>query len=323
LAFPPAGSRYGPDLFVTSFTEDNNNDPNANDYVYDVSSSGKVRPFADLPPQADPQDLAFPPEGSPFGDYLYVSSNNRPAIQRIDPEGHWSDFTSPGAMGEPNGIAFGHDAQFGDYLFVGNSTAPPADIVRVDPSGGTSPFVDAGYGPAGVAFGSGAAFGSNLYFADSFTGSHSVFTADPAGHVSTPFVRFDGKPNGLRFGRGGPFGTDLYVDVVQTDGSTSIDRVQPDGVATPFVSATTPTSSVGALEFSPDGTSLFISDYARGVIYRVTSAVAPPTISLDSPGDGSQLSANDAVLVTGHASADEPEAKVARVTVDGVPVGNC
>ncbi|HMC64995.1 MAG TPA: PKD domain-containing protein, partial [Gemmataceae bacterium] len=68
LGFAAAGSRYGPDLFVTSGDETEV----TNDQILTVSDSGTVRLFATLLPQADPGDLEWPTLPSPFGDFLFV-----------------------------------------------------------------------------------------------------------------------------------------------------------------------------------------------------------------------------------------------------------
>src|SRR5262249_36649766 len=196
LAFAPRGSRYGPDLCVASGDGDYGANPSIPDRIVTVSATGVVRLFSTLLDEADPADLDFSTAGSPFGDFLYVSANNRDngrpgdwggTIQRIDPQGVWSDFTSldskeyPGetAMGEPGGIAFGPGGSFGTDLYVANANNHPADIVRVDSTGVVRHFVDdgvfgGGLAPASLAFGPGGAFSTDLYFADSATGSMTI-----------------------------------------------------------------------------------------------------------------------------------------------------
>lgn len=156
LAFPPSGSQFGSDLFVGAGKLQATASQFGDDYVLRISSDGMVVPFATLLPEADPVALKFPPNGSPFGDYLFVSCNNRDGgrlgdyggtIQRVDTFGNVSDFTpvgEPAGFSEPAGMAFGPGGDFGTDLYVANCQNPPADIYRVSTAGALTVFYDDG-----------------------------------------------------------------------------------------------------------------------------------------------------------------------------------
>jgi FG-GAP-like repeat len=160
LAFAPEGSVFGPDLYVGSALW-SNNEPGGDpgqllaDSIFTISKSAKKQLFATLVGEADPDGLEFPPLRSPFGDFLYVSANNRDfyqpgscggVIQRVDINRNVFDFTSlngcNGGLSEPCGIAFGPGGGFGIDLFVANSSGAPGDIVRVFPDGRIATFFD-------------------------------------------------------------------------------------------------------------------------------------------------------------------------------------
>jgi hypothetical protein len=234
---------------------------------------------------------------------LYLSANNRDGgrpgdaggtIQRISPSGTVEDFSDvglPNGPGEPAGIAFGRGALFGDDLYVTNGSDLPGDILRVNAAGTTTPFVNdgitgwyVGLAPFGLAFRPGGSFGDGLYFID-FGGDGNPATslmriADSSGNVSSPFGAFSFNPRSLEFAPGGPFGTDLYVAAHDAQGG-SIYRVTSDGNSTHFASGFQ-SFTVDALQFSPDGTDLFVADYAAGILHRITSVV-PPQLHIASP----------------------------------------
>ncbi len=294
LAFAPVGSVFGSDLFVGSLNEPGNvTNPTINDNIFSVSATGTVTLFAALVPEADPNGLEFPPVGSPFGDFLFVASNNRDGgqlgdqggtIQRVDPAGNVSDFTAiglPQGLGEPASMAFGPGGQFGTDLFVANSNDLPADIVRVDPSGSIQSFVNdtqffSGLAPCDLEFAPGGAFGSDLYFSDFGEACNCLRIADTTGNITSPFVTLPGRSD-LEFSPGGPFGNDLYVAVTEAGGG-SIFRVQSDGAFSLFASGFVVFSCTDALEFSLDGSALFVADFDGNTVYKITAA--------DIDGDG-------------------------------------
>lgn len=286
VAVAPTGSSLadpaGPTAYVASLIS--GQEPGQPDKIYQISPDDSVASFSDLLPEADPIDLAFPPSGSSFPDQLYVAANNRDgglpndcggAVQSIASSGAWSDFTSltstipcsgdfATAITEPSGIAFSQaPTSFGDTLVVSNSDDEPFSIARVSPNGVASPLLQANLRPLSVAFSSNPAYGDKLYFQDAMT--TSIMTYDASGTISL-FAPLYGRS--LTFAPGGLFGTDLFIS--QGD---SVSRLLPDGTVVPFA---TGFNVVGGLAFSPDGSSLFITDFAADVVYRVESAYPKP-----------------------------------------------
>jgi hypothetical protein len=264
--------------------------------------------FITLPGEPDPVALEFPPVGSPFPEALYISSNNRDggkiqafggigdcggAIQVADRFGTVTDFTSltstlpcgtppvdvQTALPEPMGLAFGPGGAFGTDIYIANSSDLPADIMRVDTTGAASIFLSDGkssplgtfgFAPYDVEFGPGGDFGSNLYFTDAGERCNCIRIADAAGVFGAPFVTLPGTPLAIEFGRGGGFGYDLYVALL-IPGNSSVFRVKADGtlslVATGFVGF----QVADQLEFSPDGSALYVADFSGNTIYKITS----------------------------------------------------
>lgn len=349
LAFAPPGSPFGPDLFVGGGQYQSTEDPAqqiGNDFVVRISSSGVVTPFAILLPEADPGSLAFPLRDGPFGDFLYVSSNNRDGgkpldqggtVQRINPAGNVTDFTPvglPNGPGEPAGIAFAPGGIWGTDLYVANSSDDPGDILKVNPAGTVSTFVhdgkfsfcsQNGFAPSLLAFGRGGAFGSDMFFSDSGEGCNCIRRAAPDGSVSIPWITLPGVPASLKFGPGGVLGQDLYVGILTTNANStgtsisisgSILRVKADGSMSVFASGLVGLSTT--MEFSTDGAALFIGDFVRNRIYRITPAL--PRIAISSPPDSAEFVAGNAVLVSGQAQAPSNGNSIQLVTVNGSSV---
>jgi hypothetical protein len=294
IARPPAGSAFGSDLFVGL-----HHSTSAPDEIVRLSGGGGVTPFATLLAEADPVSLAFPPTESAYGDFLYVSANNRDngrlgdcggAIQRVDVSGVVTDFTPltsttpcPGssaltALGEPGGIVFGTGTPFGDVLFVTNSSDPPADVLTVGVTGAVTPFVNDGlFYPNGKAFwnlalSAGGPFGTRFYASDAGLSNHPaqchcLRTIDPDGTVGASFAAPGGAPFGSAFGPGGAFGTELYVNF-----GLSIYRVAPDGTTSLFATgfaATQPGIAALDLLFSDGGSALYVASVGADLVYRI------------------------------------------------------
>jgi hypothetical protein len=279
------------------------------DYVLKVSTGGTISIFATLLPESDPVALEFPPEGSDFGNSLYASANNRDGgrlcvwpgdyggtMVRIDSIENFCDFTNlgiesnscsrpsssnschtsvlTGGLGEPVGFDFGPGGTFGIGLFVANSTDPPGDIATVDSGGNVAGFLEAGNSPGDVEFGPGDSFGSDLYFVNIFDRSIWIAASDHSVSLFVTLPSDSGAEIGrdIEFAAMGPFGGDLYAAVSGTSSAPGtggiIYRVKADKSFSAFATGFSGLS-YDAMEFSPDGTALFVADHTTKKIYKI------------------------------------------------------
>jgi RHS repeat-associated protein len=343
LSVPPVGSEFGTDLYVATYHPGTTL---ANELIYRISKTGGVSIFTTLLPEADPGSLIFPPRGSVYGNYLYVSSNNRDGerpgdqggtIQRIDLTGAVADFTPVGlplGLGEPAGLAFGNGLGFGQDLYAANGSDPPGKIVKISPTGELSVFLNdgiffpakpVGLQPVHLVFSDGGDFGSELYFAEfDFNGNAAnqlrKMTAD--GIVSDPILQLQGEPEGIRFSRGDIFGENLYIGVSgPTQVGGSILRVNTDGTSTTFASGFQRLIAE-SLVFDETRDKMYVADWAGNRIYRI-SKIAPPVLTIASPVPGVIFDGGAKVLVTGSARAQNTSSSgnsLSSVTVNRMPV---
>jgi len=105
VAFPPESSNFGPGMYVSSAVHPDSR----KDFIYRISPEGDIKQFATLPGESSPVDIEFAPPSSEFGDFLYVSANNRDGgrwgdqggtILRVDSQGNVTDFTPVGLQPE-------------------------------------------------------------------------------------------------------------------------------------------------------------------------------------------------------------------------------
>jgi len=300
LALAPPTGPFGENLYVASAYLSEPIGLGLPDSVMRVSPDGVTHHFAQLshayPAEPDPVALEFA-SGAGFGTDLYVSCNNLDfgqdwdkggSILRIDHAGAVS-FLTPSAppciVGEPCAFDFGRGGSFGTDLFLANSSDFPYDITTITPAGQIGTYkVNAGYVPFEAEFGPGGDFTSNLYFHDYYL--DAILTADASGGVSE-FVSLPFRPGDLEFSPGGPFGTDLYV-YAKLEDECSIFRIHPDGSYEKFAGGLSGmTMAVGGrcpqqdgLEFSPDGNELFVADYDRNTVWRITAG-RPMTVHVD------------------------------------------
>jgi RHS repeat-associated protein len=334
LAFAPAGSAFGSDLYVASPNPELVGDDEA---VFKVRPDGVATRLATFPAEADISTLEFAPAGSQFGGYLYVSANNlddnRPgdfggAILRVDPSGKVTDLTAhglPDGPGEPGGFAFGRGV-YGDQIYLANSTDVPASVIRVQRTGTLDAFVNTpDYGPWVIAMAPEGPWGGRLYTTE-WT-SNVIRSIGPDGALVneiTTLPATNGQSQLARasaFATGGAFATDLFVMVPQPDGPTIL-RVRRSGEWTVFARGflgVPGASSLDGLAFSPDGTGLYVSDFGSNTVYRITADAAcdatgtcarvnlPPTVSA---GDDQSIAFPSSASLSG------------TVADDGLPVGS-
>ena len=288
LAIAPEGSRFGKALFVGCLDQ---NGIGVSDYVMKVSLTGEVEDFARLFPEADPTCLEFPPAGSRFGDFLYLSANNRDGdrpgdqggtIQRVDVDGTVIDFTSVGipfGPGEPGEFVFTQGSDFGDQLFLVNSVGTPGDLLSVEVDGSLRVRLDDGWFEndlTGWAFRSLAwdrfeRFGGGLLLGEFGRQCQCLHRFDGGQSTSLWLDDLPGRPQALVFAPEGMFGGDLFVAV--DDGSVgSILRVQASGEYTVFLDGLLgflDGNGKDVIEFSRDGSVMYVADYFANRVYQI------------------------------------------------------
>jgi len=315
LAFAPPASAFGSDLYVSSapFSGAPAGGELLPDEIYRISEIGPAPPFpatffVDLgvgtaADSVDPFAIEFPPSGSAFGDLLYISANNLDGGFHIDCGGRILHVDSSASLitsftpaigpcnvpfSEPSGFEFGPGGAFGIDIYLADGpqeAGNAANLFTVSPDGADAndfgdsivPFV-AGIGDVrDVAFGPGGAFGTDLYLSEFFTQAISI--ADSTGAI-TPFVSFpsDGAWD-IEFGPGGAFGDDLYAVVGPFFGNRIL-RITSSGVVSTLANGFAGIGFFDALEFSPDGSCLFVADHEGSNVYRICAA------NPDSDGDG-------------------------------------
>lgn len=157
LTLSAAASPFGPYTFVGNGTWTGGT-------ISRVDSAGNETLFATGAPLVTALGLAFPPQGSVFGDFLYVTDTMGGAIRRVDPSGTISTFVT--GLPGPADLVFSRNAGFGDLLYVSDIYSD--DIKTFDASGNSSVFatgfnIDDGGWNGDMVFDS---FGDALYIAD-------------------------------------------------------------------------------------------------------------------------------------------------------------
>ena len=301
LAFAPSGSSFGKDLYAASLGQSG---AGVNDYIVRIDYRGQVEDFARLEPESDPTSLEFPPAGSRYGDFLFVSANNRDGqrpgdqggtIQRIGVAGDVIDFSAigiPFGPGEPGELAFGMGTAFGDSLLVANSVGSPGDILKVGLSGELEIVVDdglfeadgLGLAPRSLAIAEPGVYDELLYFGEFGRRCSCLKTLHPDGRIETWLDTLPGDPHAIVFAPAGVFGGDLFVAV--DDGmSGSILRVLPSGEYSVFAAGFQGFlhgNGKDLIEFSHDGSVMYVADYFADRIYRIAPA---STLLVDIIGD--------------------------------------
>ncbi len=301
LAFPPQESPFGDSLYAASL---NQNGIGVSDYLVRINFLGEIEDFVALFPEADPTSLEFAPTDSRYGDYLYVSANNRDGsrpgdqggtIQRVDIDGNVVDLTPigiPFGPGEPGELAFGIGTDFGDLLFLANSVGSPGDILGVLPDGALSIVVDdglfedqdSGLAPRSLAIDLQGNYGGLAYFGEFGRRCSCLKKLYPDGRVEAFVDSLPGDPHAIAFAPDGPFEGHMFVAL--DDGAEgSVVRVLPSGEILDFVSGLQGFligNGKDVIEFSHDGSVMYLADYYGDRIYRI----APSTVlQLEIVGD--------------------------------------
>lgn len=137
IAFPPAGSPFLGNLFVTDFFGVG---------LRRIEPTGVISTLANLP---NLQGLAFSPGGA-FGPGLFVSQPSSGRILRVSTTGAFTVFAAATVMKSPMEIAFSPGGAFGPYLYVAD--AESGSILRVNSSRQVTPFATGLGAPFGLVF---------------------------------------------------------------------------------------------------------------------------------------------------------------------------
>jgi len=181
-----------------------------------IDPGGNVEDWVDLPSTSG---LAFPPEGTTYGEYLYAATYySSGKIYRIDSTGSYEEFKDS-IPGESRYIKFSHGGKWGFYLFVSN--IDDGKIYKVYDDATYSVFADTGvsWGIEGMEFSPGGAFGKYLYVGVAFgTEAGKIFRIDDEGNVET-FATGFGSVADIHFQPGGKGGFKMYI---VTDGTGEV-----------------------------------------------------------------------------------------------------
>jgi hypothetical protein len=157
LTFPvgiafSAGGSFGAAMYVADY--------GIND-IHRLTGCGASTPFATL---LGPGSLAFPPAGSPYGDWLYACVAFDGPIVRVSAAGAVSDWLEL----DTAYLRFGPGGAWGTGLYATDMTMDGggAGIVRVSSAGVVTPLFDGFFVPEGFDW----AFGGDLFATDPILG---------------------------------------------------------------------------------------------------------------------------------------------------------
>jgi len=174
--------------------------------VVRVDPNGKVSNFANISRIAG---IAFSPDGSSYGKYLYAAQWPTGYIYRIDSRGNvYTWHTS--IPGESRYIKFSHGGPFGKLLYLSETWSGKIDIVYPDAS--VSTFVDTGYyGIEGLEISPGGVWGHYLFVGVAFgANAGKILRIDPEGNVEVWADGF-GSVADIHFQPDGKGGFTMYI----------------------------------------------------------------------------------------------------------------
>ncbi|MHC1763418.1 MAG: putative Ig domain-containing protein [Verrucomicrobiia bacterium] len=338
LASAPEGSRYGPYLYAST---DQYPDPGSGcgvGKIYRIASDGtatflgdlpatppgRVNPLTvwgattyigELPPEASPWFIAFPPPGSSFGDNLFISNfilDGEPCngwhgggtIVTMEPSGVWRNFTGIGRLGggpaNPMGMAFTHGSEFGDRFFIANSNGRgiQSPIAEIGLSGEVLRFFNASYiGWGQLLLGKGP-WEDRLIYGNG--GEIRLLSND----FSSAQI-WSGSVFGLAVSANEHFGNFIYHTVITngTDTQMAIKRLSPTGQDETFATIKNTSYHFNAqfdsLEFSADGKVLYLADWPNNRVYRITPNFEPTALFLSLNATPAHVRAGTELAISG------------------------
>ncbi len=169
ISFSTGGS-FGNFMYVADYGRDN---------IYRANGCVVATLFA---PLLGPGSIAFPPAGSPYGDYLYACTAFVGPINRINAAG----VVSPWLPMETLYVRFGPGGAWGFGMYATQNTTPPtAGIVRVSAAAAATPFISGMNSPEGFDWG----FDGDMFATD--VNSGEILRVKPNG-TKTVFATLPG-----------------------------------------------------------------------------------------------------------------------------------
>jgi hypothetical protein len=179
LEFPPPGSPFGGDLYVSANNRDGNQPGDHGGTIVRVDAQGNVSDFTAIGALSEPRDIAFG-SGGGFGLDLYAANHVNPPMDvgQVSPSGTVVAFFEGGLTATD--LAIGPDDRM--YVLTDVFASQGCNCLYVlDPSRKLSgPLATFDGPPNSGVFGTGGAFGTDLYL----TVNGSILRVDRAGTVS-------------------------------------------------------------------------------------------------------------------------------------------
>ena len=204
LEFPPPGSPFGGDLYVSANNRDGGASGDHGGTIQRVDAQGNVTDFTAIGALSEPRDIVFAPGGG-FETDLYVANHVNPPMDvgRVSPSGSVATYFEAGLTATD--LAISSDDRM--YILTDVFEAQGCNCLFVlSPSLNLSGPIAAFAGPPGSGvIGKGGAFGTDLYL----VAEGSILRVDATGTVTEFATGLNAtNPDGLAFS---PDGSSLFV----------------------------------------------------------------------------------------------------------------
>ena len=204
LEFPPPGSPFGGDLYVSANNRDGGASGDHGGTIQRVDAQGNVTDFTSIGALSEPRDIVFAPGGG-FETDLYVANHENPPMDvgRVSPSGSVATFFEAGLT--VTDLAIGSDDRM--YILTDVFEAQGCNCLFVlSPSLNLSGPIATFAGPPGSGvIGPGGAFGTDLYLVV----DGAILQVDGAGTVKEFATGLNAtNTDGLAFS---PDGSSLFV----------------------------------------------------------------------------------------------------------------
>ena len=179
LEFPPPGSPFGGDLYVSANNRDGGAPGDHGGTILRVDAAGNVTDFTGIGALSEPRDIVFAPGGG-FETDLYVANHENPPMDvgRVSPSGSVATFFEAGLT--VTDLAIGSDDRM--YILTDVFEAQGCNCLFVLSSSlnFSGPIATFAGPPGSGVIGKGGAFGTDLYL----VAGGSILRVDAAGTVT-------------------------------------------------------------------------------------------------------------------------------------------